>query len=269
MTNASTHTRFLRETVASAHETRALAAAFAPGAERAHYLAVAAFEAEVEKTAETVSEPMLGQIRLAWWREALGEATGVGEPRRHPVVEALAELHRAGRLDAEAAAALIDAREHELEPGAVSLPDHARILGRSWAALAARALGGDTDKSAENLGVAALWARELTRAGARAAHGVCLVADDVLEAAGASRDGVINGRDGKAFASVIEHYARGPAHEALAAIGGAPASDALGPLLAEAAAGRLALRRLADGRPTRAPMATRLAMVRAVARGRI
>lgn len=269
MNSPANDDRYLRDAVAAAHEARALAAAFAPAAERERYLAVAAFEAEIEKTAETVSEPMLGQIRLAWWREALAEATGAGEPRRHPVVEALAALHRAGRLEAGAAAALIDARERELEPGAVSFADHVAMLGESWAVLAARALGEEPDDAVRALGVAALWARELSRAEARAVHGVCLMADDELAAAGASRDGVVNGRDGETFVAAIRRHASGPASAAVNALLGIHTNDTLNPLLAEAAAGRLALRRLAVGRPVRAPLATRLAMVRAVARGRL
>lgn len=96
------------------HE-RWLTTLFAPAAARADLLALYAFNLELARTAEAVSEPMLGQIRLQWWREAVAEI-GSGQPRRHPVVLALADLHRRRPLSAADLAALIDARETDLTP---------------------------------------------------------------------------------------------------------------------------------------------------------
>ena len=45
---------------------------------------------EIAKTAEVVSEPAIGQIRLQWWREAL-EGVEAGRPRAHEVAIPLAE----------------------------------------------------------------------------------------------------------------------------------------------------------------------------------
>ena len=68
---------------------RYLVTQFAPAPRRAALYALYAFNLEVAKTAEVVSEELLGQIRLEWWREAIEECYD-GEPRRHEVVEALA-----------------------------------------------------------------------------------------------------------------------------------------------------------------------------------
>lgn len=66
---------------------------FASAARRPALWALIAFNQEVAKTRAVVSEPMLGEIRLQWWREAL-EGIALGTPRAHPVVEALAsEIH--------------------------------------------------------------------------------------------------------------------------------------------------------------------------------
>lgn len=62
---------------------------FAPADSRAALWALIAFNQEVAKTRSVVSEPMLGEIRLQWWREAL-DGIADGTPRAHPVVEALA-----------------------------------------------------------------------------------------------------------------------------------------------------------------------------------
>lgn len=94
---------------------RLYVALFASGQQRERLLGLFAFNLEVASTRERVSETMLGQIRLQWWRDALEEIRR-GEPRRHPIVEALAEwMPEAGDKAFEMAHALIDAREADLE----------------------------------------------------------------------------------------------------------------------------------------------------------
>lgn len=93
---------------------RWLTALFAPDAKRPALLALYAFNLEIARTAEQVSEPMLGAIRLQWWRETL-DGIRAGKPRRHPVAEA---LHAAGAAYWSEADfnSLIDARERDLNP---------------------------------------------------------------------------------------------------------------------------------------------------------
>lgn len=64
---------------------------YVPQAMRAASLADFAFASEVIAAPGKVSSTLLGQIRLQWWREALGEVFKGGAVRRHPVVEALAQ----------------------------------------------------------------------------------------------------------------------------------------------------------------------------------
>jgi phytoene synthase len=63
---------------------------------------------------ESVSQPMLGQIRLQWWRENIAAAFESGAVRHHPVVEALAAIRDLG-LTRDHFDRLIDARESDLE----------------------------------------------------------------------------------------------------------------------------------------------------------
>jgi len=72
------------------HE-RFLTALFAPPEHREALFALYAFNLEVAKTAEVVSEPMIGQIRLQWWRETLAGIYEQNRARRHQVAEPLAE----------------------------------------------------------------------------------------------------------------------------------------------------------------------------------
>ena len=55
----------------AADPDRYFSALFAPAPARPLLLALYAFNHEVARVAETVREPMLGAIRLEWWRETV------------------------------------------------------------------------------------------------------------------------------------------------------------------------------------------------------
>ena len=71
---------------------RFLAIQLAPRAKRWALYAIVAFHIEIAGIAEIVSEPLIGHIRLAWWREALEEIEAGKLPRSHPVALALAQV---------------------------------------------------------------------------------------------------------------------------------------------------------------------------------
>lgn len=116
----------------------------APPEHRPGLVALLGFAFETAKTADVVSEAMIGAIRLQWWREAL-DGIEAGTPRRHQVIDILGpamivhDLPRA-RLDR-----MIDAREVDLEP--TPFPDlpalerHARDTAGQLARLQAQVLG--------------------------------------------------------------------------------------------------------------------------------
>ncbi len=95
---------------------RYLTALFAPASRREALMALYAFNHEVAKTRESVTEPMLGRIRLQWWREGLEAAYGTGPVRPHEVLVPLAEAIRRFGLSREEFERLIDARELDLAP---------------------------------------------------------------------------------------------------------------------------------------------------------
>lgn len=94
-------------------------------AARTEVLALYALDDELAKIAPAVSQPVLGQIRLQWWREAL-ERTAQGGAADHPVLEALAPALRAGRLPCSRLEMLVVSHEAELEPQ--PFPDDAAFL---------------------------------------------------------------------------------------------------------------------------------------------
>lgn len=91
-------------------------ALLAPPEAREAQFAVIAFNYEIARVRELVSEPVLGQIRLQWWREAIGEIYA-GRQRRHEVVEPLGDAVRRHALSRDHFDRLIDARERDLDDG--------------------------------------------------------------------------------------------------------------------------------------------------------
>jgi phytoene/squalene synthetase len=73
-----------------------------------------AFNLELALIPDSVTEPMLGRIRLQWWREALEELRA-GRVRRHAVLTPLAALIARRPLDPARLEALIAAREFEID----------------------------------------------------------------------------------------------------------------------------------------------------------
>lgn len=121
---------------------RWLTALFAPDVRRPVLLALYAFNSEIARAREAVSQPMIGQIRLQWWREAW-EGIVADKPRQHPVVLA---LHRHCRqADPADVVALIDARERDMDPAPMSdmaaLLEYAEQTSAPLMRLATAALG--------------------------------------------------------------------------------------------------------------------------------
>jgi 15-cis-phytoene synthase len=77
---------------------------------RKHILALHAFNAEVARIRDVVSDPTLGEIRLQWWRDAIFQDLGGG----NPVMTALSHTVRRFSLPVEAFGRLLDARVFDL-----------------------------------------------------------------------------------------------------------------------------------------------------------
>jgi len=147
------------ETVRAADYDRYLSALFAPASARAHLFTLYAFNHEVAKTAESVSQPLAGQIRLQWWRDRIAELYS-GDSSAHALANALGDAIAARKLPRELFASLIDARESDLEemPFAdlAGLESYVDATSGNVMRLAARILGaGDSlDREARELGIA-------------------------------------------------------------------------------------------------------------------
>src|SRR6267154_786638 len=121
-------------------------ALLAPARRRGALLALYAFNYEIARVRETVTQPMLGQIRLQWWREVLDTAYAGAPARQHPVAVPLSAVIREFGLSREPFDRLIDTRERDLadEPPAslAALEDYAEGSSAALVYLALQALGG-------------------------------------------------------------------------------------------------------------------------------
>lgn len=91
MSEASGNQDYCFELVRTSDHERYLTTLFAPRAYRRSLWTLLAFNQEVAKIREAVNENSLGQIRLKWWQEVLGELKA-GHVRKQPVIEELAVL---------------------------------------------------------------------------------------------------------------------------------------------------------------------------------
>jgi phytoene synthase len=182
---------------------RFLTALFAPEPSRRHLIALYAFNLELARIRDAVSQPMLGEIRLQWWRDALAEIAAGGPPRGHEVLLGLAEPLRAGVLDEPGLVRLVDARAHDLydEPPAMlaDLVAYAGETGGQLAALAVRLLGvaagepGAETAEAVARDVGTAWALTgiLRSVGNHADQGRLFLPEGMLAAEGVSRGDVL------------------------------------------------------------------------------
>lgn len=119
-----------------------LALAYAPAASRGLFAAVFALDTRLAGVVRGAHEPILAQLRLAWWRDRLRDGSGTGDP-------VLAALAAWGDRRAELGL-LVDGWEHllgeSLDPAAIG----GFVEGRAqaMAALAAM-LGASADQAAQ------------------------------------------------------------------------------------------------------------------------
>ena len=124
---------------------RFLTALFAPPAQREALYALYAFNYEIARVREIVSEPMLGRMRLQWWRESIAAIFEGAPIRHHEVVAPLAQAIVQRGLSRAHFDMIIEAREADLDdaPPATleALDAYAEASSGGLVLLAVEALG--------------------------------------------------------------------------------------------------------------------------------
>ena len=90
---------------------RYLSALLAPEAHRNGLMALYAYNAEISRIRELVSEPLPGEVRLQWWRDLL-EGTEHGAVASNPVANALLQTIDRYELPKESLVAMAEDRRH-------------------------------------------------------------------------------------------------------------------------------------------------------------
>ncbi len=132
---------------------RYFATLFCPADRRAALLSLYAFNLEIATIAESTREPLIGAMRLQWWRDAM-PAILEGRPPGHPVAVALAQAvagHDPMRTPFDH---MIDGREIDLDGEApadlAALESYAEATSSNLVRLALAMLGA-SDAAAETI----------------------------------------------------------------------------------------------------------------------
>ena len=209
---------------------RYLAALFAPRGKRPALWILLAFNAEIARVREIVSEPPIGEVRLQWWRDVLDAATADGPVRQHEVAAPLTAALRAGALEPVLLRDLIDGRARDLDDAPIAdeaaLLDYAGRTGGLLAeAMAVAAEGGQASgparQSARALGAGWALSGILRAAGFHAAgfhtgRGRQLLPRSTLAAGGAGPRDMLERRATPGVRAAVEAVAA-MARERLAA----------------------------------------------------
>jgi phytoene synthase len=195
--------------VRSVDPERFYAALFAPAQKREALFALLAFNYEVARVRESVTEPTLGEMRLAWWHEVLDAIDAKKPPRAHPVAAALSAAHGTQPFTLSLLRTLIDARSFDLytEPMADlgALETYAAATGGGLHRAMAECLLGSSEAldAARECGTA--WALTgIVRAlGVHSARGQLYLPHSELQAHGIAPDIVFAGSPTKALSAVI------------------------------------------------------------------
>lgn len=218
------------ELVRELDRDRYIADLFAPADERGALFALHAFNVEIARVREAITNPMAGEVRLQWWSEALiGGARG--DVRANPVAAALLDTIHAHRLPRETFFALLDARIFDLYddpmPTVNDLEGYAGETSSALIRLATLVLsngeGVDSAEAAGHAGVAYAVTGLLRAFPIHARRGQCYVPLDLLKKHGLTRDDAVSGRASPALKAALADMralARRHYEAALAALAG-------------------------------------------------
>jgi phytoene synthase len=194
-------------------------ALFAPVRHREALFALYAFNYEIARVRESVREPMLGQIRLQWWREAIDAAYGGAAPRRHEVAEPLTATIRARGLSREHFVRLIDMRERDLDDAPPetlpALEDYAEGTSSRLVRLALEVLAAatpQTQAAATAIGIAYALTGLIRAMPVHARMGRRMIPDDVMAQAGLDLGDYTKERATPALRRAVEALAGAASH---------------------------------------------------------
>jgi len=179
---------------------RYLASLFIADPARRHVLALYALNAEVSAVRDRTAEPMAGEVRLQWWRDALnGSAAGGYEG--NPVAAAIIDTLRGREHWVSELENLLEARAFDLYgdpmPSTDALRGYLKATVSSLFTLAGKMIEGDEERvarAAEPAGLAYGLCGLLRSVPLHASRGQIYLPSDRIEAHGARSEDILAGR---------------------------------------------------------------------------
>ena len=204
---------YCRDTVRTFDRDRWLACTFAPAQARRRLMVLYCLNVELARIPELITEPMAGHIRLQWWRDSI-EALEAGRVGDHAVLRRLANMVEEDDVAILDIAALIDAREHDVEDTGFGdmgeFEGHCRATGGALLRMALSALGvsvAGAIEAAEKVGTAHAMVGQLRNAAWLARRGRVGLPGELLSKHGVARDLLLAGRPGEGLATAAREIA--------------------------------------------------------------
>jgi phytoene synthase len=204
---------------------------FVPAVERRALLAIYAFNAEISRVRDQVSQPLPGEIRLQWWTDALNGA-GHGEVDGNPVAAELMQAVRDFRLPVEPLSRLIDEHQFDLYndpmPSMAALEGYVTDTASALFSLAARIMSRPSEAIehlARHAGLAHGIAQVMAALPHDAARKQLFVPLQLLESHGSGMEEVFSGKQTPAARAAIDQLigeARGHVETSLELLAGVP-----------------------------------------------
>ncbi len=187
---------------------RFLTALFAPEPVRGHLWPLYAFNIEIARIRELVSEPLLGEIRLQWWREGIDAIYAGHGVRTHPVLEALEVAVHLCALPRRPFDSLIDAHTEDFSPNSPSsleeLENHADAASAGLMRLAMEIAGAQApDAAIRHAGIGWGLTGLLRNVGIHASRGQVFLPGDMMRAESLEPESVFRCRHGPELRRVM------------------------------------------------------------------
>lgn len=186
---------------------------FAPADRREDLFGLYAFNGEIARIPDLVREPLLGRVRLQWWRDTL-EGLRAGKRVAHPVADALGDAVARHSLSPEPFEQLLSARERDMDPApprtVAELIGHADATAGALGVICLEMLGvRDPSSAAAVRSVGIAWGLTgLLRAAAfHARSGKSFFPADLLGEQGIDSEAVLDGSARQGVAGVARHLA--------------------------------------------------------------
>ena len=222
---------FCAELVRGHDFTRYASTLFVPAARRRALLAIYAFNVEISRVREQVSQPLPGEMRLQWWTDMLAGA-GHGGVEGNPVAAELLLAIRSWRLPVERLSRVIEEHQFDLYndpmPTMAALEAYTNDTSAALFSLGAGIAGrqsDDIEHLARHAGLAQGIARVMTKLPLDASRRQLFVPLQLLESHGSNMEEVFAGKETPKLRAALDQLigeARGHLNTALALLATAP-----------------------------------------------